>query len=262
MSDGATPRGRRVIFLYPHSVVADDLISTIAEREYEVHRVHDHEKLRRVLHRPELSNALLFVNIDEELSPEQWETWIRGVREDPRTGGVHVGILSYNEDTALAGKYLMDIGVQAGYIRLKLGMEESRRIIFATLAATEAKGDRKHVRADCAGILNVSMNAKVNDKLFRGALQDVSIAGIACVFDTDPMIKTEARLKGIQLNLRGSLVMVDGTVKGMRTINSRKLYVIVFDQPHPPHVRERLLRFIHDAQQLQLQRIMDTATPA
>jgi len=259
MTDDTVIRGRKVIFLYPHSVVADGLIAAIAEREYEVHRVHNHEKLRRVLGRPEPRNALLFVNIDDELAEPEWEKYIRGLRESPETRDVHIGILSYNEDAALAGKYLMQIGVQAGYIRLKLGLEESTRIILATLAATEARGQRKHVRADCNGILNVSLNAKHGERTWRGELRDLSVAGMACLFDTDPGLAPETRLGGIQLNLRGTLVMVDGTVKGSRQANSRKIYVVLFDEPLPAHVHERLIHFIHDCLQIQLDRLMDSA---
>jgi hypothetical protein len=257
MSENDQPvRGRKVIFLHPHSVVADALITAIAEREYEVHRVHDHQKLRRVLHHPDLCRSLLFINMDEELPEPEWEAYIRSIRESNETKDVQIGILSYNEDPALASKYLMDIGVQAGYIKLKLGVAESTRIILATLVANEAKGLRQHVRATCEGIPNVSMNIQHGGSLWRGELRDISIVGMACIFERDPALKTQSTLPGIQLNLRGSLVVANGMVAGARPVGNRKIYVVLFDQPHPEHVRERLLRFIRDAIQLQLERLL------
>ncbi len=262
MSENERPvRGRKVVFLYPHSVVADELIAAVAEKEYEVHRVHDHQKLRRVLELPALANSLLFINIDEELPESEWEHYVRSLRETPGTRDVQIGILSYNEEPALAAKYLMDIGVQAGYIKLKLGVAESTRIILATLAATEAKGLRQHVRADCSGILNVSLNIRHAEKIWRGALRDISVAGMACTFDPDPGLKQQATLSSVQLNLRGSIVVVGGTVAGIRPADTRRIYVVLFDQPHPAHVKERLLRFIHEALQFQLERLMETGRP-
>ena len=71
----------------------------------------------------------------------------------PDTGSVQIGILSYNEDRELAEKYLMDIGVQCGFIKLKLGLQESIAIILKTLEATEARGNRKYVRAKLQNLI-------------------------------------------------------------------------------------------------------------
>ena len=255
--DEQAGKGRRVIFLYPHSVISDQLVQTVASQEYEVYLVKDHERLPPVLERPEFRNALLFANIDEVLDAGQWETYVRRIRESPATRDVHVGILSYNEDSALAAKYLMDIGVQAGFVRLKLGLAESTRIVLATLEATEAKGQRKYVRADCTGILNASLNVRVRGRLYSGQLRDMSAAGMACVFDRDPGFGPNTMTADFQLKLRGAIVMLPGTVAGMREVNAQRIYVILFTQPHPEHVKERIFRFIHECLQTQMKRLLE-----
>lgn len=63
--------GRKVVFLYPHSVVCADLVQAVAEQQYELYLVRDHVRLKAVLAQPEWRGALLFVNIDEALRPEE-----------------------------------------------------------------------------------------------------------------------------------------------------------------------------------------------
>lgn len=251
-------RGRKVIFLYPHSVIADQLVQIIASQEYEVYLVKDHVKLKPILALPGLSNALLFVNIDEGLNEAGWQEYVRGIRDAPATREVHIGIMSYNEDSALAAKYLMDIGVQAGFIRVKLGLSESTRIVLATLEATEAKGQRKYVRADCAPFLNATLNVKVRGDFHVGQLRDISSVGMACVFDKDPGFGVNALIDDIQLKLKGAIAKVSGTVVGVRKLDAQRVYVIMFSQPHPEQVRERLFRFIHECLQATMRRLLDT----
>jgi hypothetical protein len=253
-----TDRGRKVIFLHPHSVVSDPLVQAVAQQEYEVYLVKDHIGLKRVLGLPEFHNALLFTNIDEELSESEWKDYVRDLRKSPATSHVHIGVLSYNEDAALAATYLMDIGVQGGFIKLKLGIAESTRIIFSTLEATEARGQRRNVRVSCADILGVFFSVKVRGTLHRGRLLDASSAGIACVFDTDPRLEQGTSLPDIQLKLKASVVMVAGTVAGTREANAGRVYVILFAQPLREQVKERIFRFIHECLQARMKRLLDT----
>jgi hypothetical protein len=252
-------RGRKVIFLHPHSVIVDQLVQTVAALEYEAYLVKDHVGLKRVLALPDFQNALLFVNIDEELSERDWKDYVRGLRESPATSHVQIGILSYNVDAALSGAYLMEIGVQCGFVKLRVGVAESTRIVLATLVATEAKGQRKYVRASCTGILSVGFNAKVGGTVAGGRILDISSVGMACVFDTDPKLKPETALPDTQLKLKGSIAMVGATVAGTRQAGADRVYVVLFAQPLPEGVKERIYRFIRECLQAQMKRLLEGA---
>ena len=65
----------------------------------------------------------------------------RALRVFPRfPGDIRVGILSCNPEPKLVEQYLMTIGVQCGFVRLRLG----------ALSANEARGRIRYVRARAA----------------------------------------------------------------------------------------------------------------
>ena len=66
----------------------------------------------------------------------EWEEWIKKRLEDPETKTVGIGIVTYNSDERLQKKYLMDIGIGFGFIKLKLGLDESTKILLTTLKAS------------------------------------------------------------------------------------------------------------------------------
>ena len=245
--------GKKVFFLYPHSVIEEKLVQVILRSEYEVYLVYDHKKTVKLLSK--YPNSILFVNIDTELSEEDWESYIRSLMEREDTKSSQIGILTYNEDKDLARKYLMDIGVPCGFVRLKLGFEESTKIILKTLIATEARGQRKHVRAQCSGQANVSFNVQYGTEIHKGSIIDISIVGMACTFDSPVKFEQGAAFKDIQLKLKGKITKVSGTVAGSRQ-QTKPIYVILFDQNFSGDVRGKIHYFIHQSLQDEIQQIM------
>ncbi len=51
MADEVMPNelGKKVIFLYPQSVIQEKLVTEIMKNEYEVYLLHDHEKNLRLI---------------------------------------------------------------------------------------------------------------------------------------------------------------------------------------------------------------------
>ena len=115
-----TTDGRKVFFLYPQSVIQEELISFLLKNEYEVYFLKDHRKATRIFKR--FNNSICFINIEEGLKEADWIEYIESLKSDPDINGLQLGILSYNNDPALMQKYLMDIGVECGFIQLKLGL--------------------------------------------------------------------------------------------------------------------------------------------
>ena len=134
-------RGRKVFFLYPHSVLNEELLVEILENEYEIYCIRDHEAAARVA--AAWPGSIVFVNIDEGLRELQWEAWIRHLIDAPETASTRLGIMTYNPNPELAHKYLMELMIPCGFIQLKLGLAEGKRIILKTLEANEARGRRR-----------------------------------------------------------------------------------------------------------------------
>lgn len=217
--------GKKIFFLYPHSVIQDELIEQMLDDEYEVYMIKDHKRALDIM--KQNPGSICFVNIDEGLNEPEWEAYVRDLVAEKETSGILVGILSYNSDKDLMQKYLMEVGVQCGYIQLKLGLEESAAIIRKVLTANEARGRRRYVRAICEQDPLSQVNITTDAGTLTGNILDISSVGISCSFEHDPMYEKNTLLSNVQLVLRGARVKTEGVVLGFREEDVRR-YVILF----------------------------------
>ncbi|HHU35746.1 MAG TPA: hypothetical protein GXZ47_00815 [Treponema sp.] len=234
--------GKKVFFLYPPSVIRDELIGRLLDQEYEVYMLKDIKMIDPLIRRH--TDSLVFVNIDAGLTEPEWEEWIRKTKDDPKTAQIGIGIVSYNTDEELQKKYLMDIGIQCGFIKLKLGLDESTRILLATLKANEGKGRRKYVRANCVNDTVSGINLREGPIQTSGRLLDMSIVGFSCMLDPDPSFVKNSILHDVQLRLRASLMRTKVVVFGSRTHEGRTVYVMLFAEQHTQASRDKIRNFI------------------
>ncbi len=238
--------GKKVIFLYPQSVIKERLVTDIMRSEYEVYLIHDHEKNLKFIQK--YNNSILFINLDGGQSEPEWEKYIRGIMSNESTKDVRVGILSYNEDKELTQKYLMDIGVQCGFIRLKLGVKESADIILKTLEANEAKGQRKYVRVSCSEHNIATFNTKIDEDVYLGDISNISSVGMAITFRDPVALAVKTILSDVQLRLRGIICMVTGVVIAIHK-SGRNTYVVMFVKNMPQDSKNKIYHFIHSVLQ-------------
>lgn len=245
--------GKKVFFLYPHSVIKDELIKLIIHYEYEVYLTNKHEKMVALLSR--YPDSVIFINIDEELKETEWEEYIRGLMKNPATKTVKIGIMSYDNNPDLKKKYLMDIMVSCGFINLKLGLKESATIILKTLEANEVKGRRKYVRIRCTDKNPATFNAKIQDRLQEGIIIDISSVGMACRFNSHSVqLLPKQSINDIQLRLRGAICKAGGTIIGTRIQEGQTIYVLLFEKNLAPESKSKIQQFIYNSLQNQIDR--------
>jgi hypothetical protein len=217
--------GKKIFILHPHSVIQEEMLDVLIMAGFESYILYDHRRALKLLIK--FPGSIMFINIDEGLSEAEWETYIKGIQEDPRTKETMLGILSYNTDQKLMQKYLMKLEVRCGYIQLKLGINESTRIMLSALEANEARGRRKYIRAFCEEDSLATINFKGSiGVLYTGKIQDISAAGVAAQFDKLEDIPANALLKEVQLKLHGSLVLTNMVFMGKRHDN---VVVLLFE---------------------------------
>jgi hypothetical protein len=239
--EGALLCGRKVFFLYPHSVLNEDLLVQILSNEYEIYSLHDHHVAERIARA--FPGSIFFLNIDEALKERQWALWIRGLLTDPATVSTRIGILTYNPDPELARKYLMEIGIPCGFIQMKLGLAEGKSIILKMLAANEAKGRRRYVRARCSDGKKASFNLTVRGAHVTGDIVDISVAGMSVRFDATVRFKDKEVLDDVQLRMRGTLCRVAGTYAGILGERSDRS-LLLFNAPLAEDAQAKIHRFI------------------
>ena len=218
--------GKKIFLLYPHSVIRDDMLDVLIMAGFETYTLNDEKKARKIL--AKFPGSIMFINIDEGLKENLWEKYIKELMDDPQTKTSQLGIMSYNQDRNLMQKYLLQMALPCGYIQLKLGLQESTKILIQALEATEARGRRKCIRAECEDDINATINYRMDSDVFRGRILDISSAGIAAKFDKITNINNNVLIHEVQLKLRGGLVMTNMIFMGQRR-DDKRIQILLFD---------------------------------
>lgn len=234
-------RGKKIFLLYPHSVIRDEMLDILIMAGYETYTLFDEQKARKLL--VKFPDSIMFINIDEGLEEKKWEAYIRSIQEDPRTKDSRMGIMSYNQDRKLMEKYLMKLAIPCGYIQLKLGLQESAKIILGALEANEARGRRSHIRITCKDDASSTLNFKGEWGICHGNILDISSAGIAARFEKLGEFNPGSILRNVQLKLRSGLIMTDMILIGKRQDDDH-IYILLFHSNLSTENKLVVLRYI------------------
>ncbi|HUW70366.1 MAG TPA: hypothetical protein VMX33_09020 [bacterium] len=225
--NGVSAFGKRVFFLNPQPVILE-VASILADAEFEVYTTRDHGRLARYLRKD--PDCLTFVNIDEGDDEGVWRTWIKSIRDDKATNHVAFGVVTTLDDEDKKSAYLMNLGVECGFIVVKMGAAKTAEILLRTLEANEARGRRKYVRAMCppdAAEFNCTTDAGV----LGGMIRDLSSVGMSASFTGGISVRTGTRLKDMQLIMRGIRVIVTGVVIGSHDAAGLGTIVVIMFEP-------------------------------
>jgi hypothetical protein len=233
---------RKLFFLYPSALIQNQIAAELIQQEFEVYIIKDHVRLKQVLKK--YSNSIVFANINDGITEKEWETWIRGVMEDPETAGVDIGIVCSGDNEALKRKYLAQIKIKCGYTALKSDLNLAIKQILEILKTVDAKGRRKYIRAMTNNESNTTVNFPVNGTFINGIIRDISVVGFSCVFEEDPEFTKNSLFQDIQIKLQTMLLKVEGIVFGSRIEGETRIYVVLFTQRIDPDVRTRIRKFI------------------
>ena len=243
--------GKKVFFLNPPSVIKDEMVKKLIENEYEVYLLQDHRKALAIC--KIFPDSIVFINIDQNLKDSRWENWeeyIKNVMRDDKTKDVRIGILSYESDKELIEKYLMEIMVPCGFVRLSLGLKESTSIIMKALDANEAKSRRKYVRIRCVHPIRAVISFQKDNQTYSGKITDISSFGMSFVLDggSASLLQNKEYIRDIQIRLQGKLSKVDGHVIGRRE-ERQTVFVVIFGKDTRENGVERIHEFIYDCLQ-------------
>jgi hypothetical protein len=242
--------GKKIFFLYPAALVQNEVVEELVQEEYEVYTVRDEEKLKKIL--ANYPDSVALVNIAEQLSPDKWESWIRGLMSDPATARTAVGILAPGGDESLIRKCLAVFKVQCGYIQVKADSRTLVKQVLAALRAANAKGLRKYIRVTPDSDSIAGINFPLNNEYVKGTIKDISAMGLSCVFDEDPGLEKNSLCQDVQIKLQSMILKIEGIVFGFRIDGDTKTYVIVFTQRTDPAVRSRIRIYAHSVMQVRM----------
>ena len=243
--------GRKIFFLHPSTLTQNQIISELAQEEFEVYVLKDEGKLRKALYLyPE---SILFASINEVMKESAWEELIRNIMGTQETSGVDVGIIASGIDESIRKKYTEQIKVLCGYTSIKSDFTTAIKQLIICLNNVNAKGRRKYIRMLIDKETNSTVNLPINGTYVNGAIKDISVVGFSCSFADDPSLTKNGLFGDIQLKLQSQLIKAEGIVFGSRMDGSEKVYVFLFTQRVDPSVRSKIRKYI----QANLQNRMD-----
>jgi hypothetical protein len=241
--------GKKVFFLYPSVIMQNEILTELAQQEYEVYVAKDHIHLMRSFKR--YPDAIVYVNFDDGSPKSDLERWIDTLHSS--APAVSVGVFSSNNEEEFKKKYTDNPRIACGLMNLKLDMHKAVPKIVETLEGMNVKGRRKYLRAstDSEGIATV--NIPHGGNYINGSIRDVSVVGISCMFESDPFLKKNTLFKDIQVRLQSMLLKAEAVVFGSRVEYGNTIYVLLFTQRVDTEVRAKIRKYI----QQNLQHKMD-----
>jgi hypothetical protein len=247
-----TEYGKKVFFLYPPSVVKDEMVKDLIDDEYEVYLLQNHHQAAKLFR--EYRDSVVFINIDYNLrGGETWEDYIKALMENEVTKDLKIGVVSYESDKELIEKYLMEMMVPCGFVRLSQGFKESLSIIKKALDANEAKRRRKYVRVKCKDPMKATFIITKDGKTYTGKVMDISSFGMSISFDEakTTLFENKEYLQNIQLRLNGVLCRASGFVIG-RVDGIRVANIVIFSKETSQSSREKIHNFVHHCLQYEI----------
>jgi hypothetical protein len=234
--------GKKVFFLYPDDEIFREIIKEMIKNGYEIYTLDDHNKALKILKK--FPNCILYINIDKALKKDEWELYIKDITRDPRTRFVRLGVFTYDYDAELEKKYLDTYQLPCGVINLKAGLKKAIDLILMVLEYNEAKGQRKFVRARCNDRQTASFTVQYENKEYSGIIFDISLAGMACVFDEKTEFVMSTIFPFIELDLHGVAVNLKGQLVGQRD-SATPVFIIMFDKETSPVMMDRIYDFLY-----------------
>ena len=241
--------GRKIFFLYPTPSTVNQVITELIQNEYEAYSAKDHTRLARSLKK--YSDSIIFVNIDEKMPVTEWEKWINSVYTiAPDT---KLGIFSSKNDEEFRDKFIKTHNISCGFQMLKNDMSKITEVILEMMNVMNVKGRRKYLRASAERDGNATINIPSGGDFINGIVKDISVVGISCVFEQDPVLSKNSLLKDVQIKLQSVLLNVETILFGSRSEAEEKIYVMLFTQRVGSEVRIKIRKYIQQS----LQRKMD-----
>lgn len=230
--------GRKTFFIAPDvSLLPESFLEDFMLRGYETYLIRE-DRLCSLEFKIEIlvnlfPDLILFIFIDNHNEKINWQDVIKKIQS--RFGDqICIGVLYSHrkreqDKNKLEKYYLFDCGIQGGCISLEFQKEKNFPRLDQVLAANQACGRRKHVRAICDGPSKVVF--MFNNEKFSGKLLDVSDSHFSCVVNQAHFqVHMYEKITDILLEFNGLYIRSDATLCLTRKHEGQIVYVFVFNK--------------------------------
>lgn len=174
--------GRKIFFLNPPYAIKTTIIDKLRAQEYETYYIDDYKVAKETLRKNK--DAICFIDIDDQLTINEWFNFIKSFEEDIDLSTIYIGILSQKIKLSDKNQFLLKTEIPGGFIMLTEGLDTITEKIIRICEINGAKGRRQYVRLDCKQEKNAVVHASKNGRLYQMKLIDISSVGFACALST------------------------------------------------------------------------------
>lgn len=228
--------GVKTFFVLPDpAVIPEDFLRHFFLRGFETYVVNEDQYLSLRARLDAIialfPEVIFFFNLDHKAEEGPWPEFIARLQAE-RGDRARIGVLyRKRSDEGLLRKleklFLFDIGITCGCIPLEYQKNLNIRLLTGVLTANQANGRRKHLRTICEE--SCRLNFEVEGRRWVGTIQDISVSHFSCTLEpADAGLKPLELVKRIQLNLGGTICLIDAVMVTKRVLNGYLVHVFVF----------------------------------
>ncbi|HON77884.1 MAG TPA: PilZ domain-containing protein [Spirochaetota bacterium] len=247
---------KKVFFLYPTREFEDHTIKKLVSYEYEVHPLFDYRNVYKLL--GFFDYSILFINLDYNEKSLSWKDYIRELLNSPDFSHTLIGAYCVEDSRFRFDTELSTITLAEKYYDMTNTGCIDPAAMSGILERNCARGGRKYVRAKCNSGTSTMCNIKIGKENYNGRIHDISICGMACIFEKEVHLPRGREIDDIQLRLKSHIYKTKGIVYGHRDMGKENLVVFLFDKESRKTIQETLYLFIYETLQKSLSRLMET----
>lgn len=228
--------GRKTFFITPDtSLIPESFLEDYFALGYECYFIENDKRISlqrkldiliSIFH-----DVIFFFNIDYNIPDLEWPIFIRRIIEQYENraciGVVYTKRQTKDEKARLEYKYLYEIGLSCGCIQLEYQKKANFVIIERILAANQAQGRRKNIRALCTKSCTFSYNQM--NTVYNGVLQDISLSHFSFVYPNGKLqVQLYEKISDFHFNIKGFMFRSDAVLIMERPVNGEVLYIFAF----------------------------------
>ncbi len=253
--------GRKIFFLNPAYSVRNEVITELQNEEYEVYIIESYRDAKNLLRLNE--NAILFINVDAQLSMNSWYNFIRTFEKEDVLSSIYIGIISERIRPADRELFLTTAQIPAGIIMLDTDMKFITESILDVLKKANAKGRRQYVRANLSHDKEASLFWNHGTKMHQLKLLDISSVGMSVKVPPalSQIVGKNFILRDVTLRLGSKQIVIEAVVFAVKEIPDGIIWVLLLLPNTSTKTRSIIRQYVSETTQKIMMTVINNARP-
>lgn len=220
--------GKKVLFFTQDNQLISAIKTRLIEMEYEIYILNNIKIIKNVL--SENPESILFITIDERLTIQGWNNFIKSINKDVEFNTTHIGLLTGKISNDKMSMLKSGLNLDAGCEQIEQDSEDTIRHIVKTLDKLNAKGVRQYVRASCITDKSTEIFWLDGDKMRRFQLVDISTVGLAIQFEDKhyPILQGMKLIPNAKLALKSKQIPISLDIQIVKKAGNGYIMVGMF----------------------------------